>query len=239
MMRRNRRLTAIVLCVVVALGGFRALVRARTFQLFGVLVARVDTREPVVALTFDDGPNDTTIDGILRVLAESSVHATFFVVGNELEVHPEEGRRLVEAGHELGNHSYSHRRMVFTSPAAARVELERTDALIRAAGQTGPVLFRPPYGLKFVGVPWYLRQSGRTSVTWDIEPESYSEVASSAPAIVEHVMARVRPGSIILLHPWYRSGEPTRQALPTLIQGIRERGFRFTTISELLRVKTE
>ncbi len=126
--------------------------------------------------------------------------------------------------------------MVLTSAAAARVEVERTDALIRAAGHSGLILFRPPYGLKFVGLPWYLRQSGRTSVTWDIEPESYSEVASSAPAIVRHVLERIRPGSIILLHPWYQGGEQTRRALPGIIQGVRERGFRFVTVSDLLRL---
>lgn len=239
MTRRARRLAAIILGVALAASGFRILVRARTFQVFGVLVARVDTREPVVALTFDDGPNTTTLDGILQVLAQSSVHATFFVIGNELEEHPEAGRRIVAAGHELGNHSYSHQRMVLTSPAAARVELERTDALIRAAGQGDPIVFRPPYGVKFVGLPWYLRQSGRTSVTWDIEPESFSEVASNATTIVQHVLERVRPGSIILLHPWYRSGEPTRVAVPQIIRSIHERGFRFVTVTEMLRLQNQ
>lgn len=237
MRRRARRLAAIILVVVLAASGFRALVRARTFQVFGVLVDRVDTREPVVALTFDDGPNTATIDGILQVLAESNVRATFFVVGNELERHPEAGRRLVAAGHELGNHSYSHQRMILTSPAAAQVEIERTDALIRAAGQGNPILFRPPYCVKFVGLPWYLWRSGRTSVTWDIEPESFAQVASNPASIVQHVMERVRPGSVILLHPWYRSGEPTREAVPQIIRSIHKRGFRFVTVTEMLRVR--
>jgi peptidoglycan-N-acetylglucosamine deacetylase len=193
----------------------------------------------VVALTFDDGPNTATIDGILQVLAESNVRATLFVVGNELERHPEAGRRLVAVGHELGNHSYSHQRMILTSPAAAQVDIERTDALIRAAGQGNPILFRPPYGVKFVGLPWYLRQSGRTSVTWDIEPESFPQVASNPASIVQHVMERVRPGSIILLHPWYRSGEPTREAVPQVIRSIHERGFRFVTVTEMLRVRNQ
>lgn len=228
-----------VVAVIALLAGFRAVVRARTFQLFGDLVARVSTGEPVVALTFDDGPADATLDDILGVLAKADVRSTFFVIGSELEAHPEAGRRLVAAGHELGNHSYSHRRMVLTSPEAAQAEVERADALIRAAGQRGPILFRPPYGVKFVGLPWYLAKSGRTSVTWDIEPESYPEVGSSAPAIVRHVIERIQPGSIILLHPWYRSGEPTRQALPAVIEGVRQRGFRFVTMSELLRFRDD
>jgi peptidoglycan/xylan/chitin deacetylase (PgdA/CDA1 family) len=233
------RSVAMVIGIAVAVAGFRAVVRARTFQVFGELVDRVETSEQVVALTFDDGPSDTTLEGILAVLATSRVRATFFVIGNELETHAGAGRRLVSAGHELGNHSYSHRRMVLTSPAAAQIEVERTDRLIRATGYDGPILFRPPYGVKFVGLPWFLKQSGRTSVTWDIEPESYGEVASSASAIVRHVLERVRPGSIILLHPWYPGGAPTRQAIADIIQGVHDRGFRFVTISELLRLKEE
>jgi peptidoglycan/xylan/chitin deacetylase (PgdA/CDA1 family) len=237
MTRTARRLVAIAISVVLLLVGFRAVVRARTFQLFGELVARVEPSEPVIALTFDDGPIDATLEEILATLARSSVRSTFFVVGSQLERNPGAGRRLVEAGHELGNHSYSHHRMVLTSAATARVEVESTDALIRATGHSGPILFRPPYGVKFVGLPWYLRQSGRTSVTWDIEPESYPEVASSAPAIEQHVLERIRPGSIILLHPWYQAGGPTRQALHGIIEGARRRGFRFVTVSDLLRLR--
>lgn len=232
-----RRLAAIALIIIALLAGFRAVVRARTFQLFGDLVARVDTRKPVVALTFDDGPTEAAVDGILAALEASNVRSTFFVIGSQLEAYPDGGRRLVAAGHELGNHSYSHQRMLLTTPAAAQAEVERTDALIRTSGHDGPILFRPPYGLKFVGLPWYLRSSGRTSVTWDIEPESYTDVAASAPAIVRHVLERVRPGSIILLHPWYRDGEPTRQALPDIIRGVQARGLRFVVLTELLRLR--
>lgn len=237
MNRSVARLIAIVVSIIVVLAGFRAVVRARSFQLFGDLVARVETLEPVVALTFDDGPAGATLDDILDTLAASGVHATFFVVGNQLEVHLAAGQRLVAAGHELGNHSYSHQRMLLTSPGTAQDEVKRTDSLIRAAGHSGPILFRPPYGVKFVGLPWYLQKSGRTSITWDIEPESYTAVASSPAGIVSHVVEKVRPGSIILLHPWYSSGEQTRQAVPGIIKGVRELGMRFVTMSELLRLR--
>lgn len=237
MWRTARQLVATALVGILILAAFRAVIRARTFQLFGELVSRVDTGEPVIALTFDDGPIDGTLEGILATLAASDIRSTFFVVGDQLERSTGAGRRLVEAGHELGNHSYSHERMILTSAAAARVEVERTDALIRAAGHRGPILFRAPYGVKFVGLPWYLRKSGRTSVTWDIEPESYPDVGSNATAIVEHVLDRIRPGSIILLHPWYRTGTATRQALPGIIEGAGQRGFRFVTVSELLRLR--
>lgn len=237
-MRRYAVQFAVALAMVAAtLAGLRSLARSRTFQLFGDLVPRVETTSPIVALTFDDGPAPATLDGILATLAARDVHATFFVIGGETAAHPDAARRLVAAGHELGNHTWSHTRMVFTSPSTAAAEIERTDAVIRAAGQPEPIWFRPPYGLKTIGLPWYLRQHGRTSVTWDIEPESFPAVASSATAIVTHVLDRVRPGSIILLHPWYATGAPTREALPAVIDRIKAKNLRFVTVGELLRAR--
>ena len=75
---------------------------------------------------------------------------------------------------------------------------------------------------------------GRTSVTWDAEPDSYPEVAASAEGIVSHVLARVRPGSIVLLHPWYRSRATSLAAVPLLIDSLHARGYRVTTVGELL-----
>ena len=103
-------------------------------------------------------------------------------------------------------------RMVFRSPGFIREEVERTDAVIRAAGYQGPIYFRPPFCYKLVGLPWLLARSGRTSVTWDVEPDSYRDVAASASGIVSHVVERVRPGSIVLLHVWHGSRQTSRAA---------------------------
>ena len=86
-------------------------------------------------------------------------------------------------------------------------------------------------------LPWYLWRTGRTTVTWDIEPDSHPEVASSASSIVAHVGERVRPGSIVLLHPWSRARRTSRSAVPDLIDEVEKQGFRFVTLSELLQVK--
>src|SRR5215212_2306291 len=94
-----------------ALAGVHQLARARTFQLFGTLVAEARPRERIVALTLDDGPADTIVDSLIGVLRAHSAHATFFLTGRELARSPEAGAKLVTAGHELGNHSYSHRHM--------------------------------------------------------------------------------------------------------------------------------
>ena len=212
----------------------RLLARARTFQLFGVIVAEVPTRERVVALTFDDGPRDGVVDSLIAVLRARDARATFFVTGRELAESPAAGAKLIAAGHELANHTYSHRRMVLVSQTRIREEIERTDTLLRAAGQRGPIWFRPPYSYKLVGLPRYLASTGRTTVTWSIEPDSHTEVAETSEGIVHHTLRRVRPGSIILLHPWYDSRRTSREAVGPLLDSLQARGYRVETVGALL-----
>src|SRR5687768_3620739 len=145
MMRALRIVLAVLLVGIVFLYGTLQLSRSRTFQLFGELVDRVETDRPVVALTFDDGPIEALTDSLIRVLDRRQVEATFFITGGELAENVEAGARLVAAGHELGNHTYTHQRMVRRSQAFIRNEIESTDSLIRAAGHVGPIHFRPPF----------------------------------------------------------------------------------------------
>ncbi|PKL44919.1 MAG: polysaccharide deacetylase [Candidatus Riflebacteria bacterium HGW-Riflebacteria-2] len=206
----------------------------RNFQIMGKLVTRAACSEKVVALTFDDGPTGEYTDSILTVLADYKVKATFFVTGREVEENLAPARQIVEQGHELGNHSYSHSRLIFKWPATIRHELEKADVAIRSAGYQGQINFRPPYGKKLFVLPWCLAQMGKTTVMWDIEPETFPEVAASADLIVEHVIQRVQPGSIILLHLMYKSREESRKALPKLIEALKQQGYRFATVTELL-----
>ena len=225
-----------VLLIAAAWGTWQ-LSRARTVQLFGEIVPRVETERKVVALTFDDGPRSDTVDEILAALAKHGVQATFFVCGAEIEDHPEAAAKLVRAGHELGNHSYSHQRMLFKSPSFIREEFERTDALIRAAGHRGPIHVRAPYCKKLVGLPWYFAKHDRIHVTFDVEPESDPALDRDLHELVSHVTDEARPGSIILLHPWYRGRERSRAAVPLIIELLKEKGYELVTVNELLSMR--
>lgn len=218
----------------VAWAGWR-LSKSRTYQLFGNLVTRVETADSLVALTLDDGPTLEYTDAVLAILADSNVHATFFVVGAGLARHPDLGHRIVDAGHELGNHSFTHQRMVLKTPAFVRREVERTDSLIRVAGQRGAIHFRPPYGKRLVMLPWFLSRTGRVTVLWDLEPDSDPGIARDPGRLVDHVLARVRPGSIILLHLETATRASGRAALPRLIGALRAAGYEFVTVSQLMR----
>ncbi|MEB3365907.1 polysaccharide deacetylase family protein [Saccharopolyspora mangrovi] len=213
--------------------GFRELVSARGFQLFGDLTERVETSEKVVALTFDDGPHPASTAEVLDVLREKRVPGTFFLIGRDLAAHPELGRRIAGEGHEIGNHTYSHERMVFVTPGFVAGEIERTDSLIRATGFRGEITVRPPHGKKFLALPHYLAEHHRRTITWDVEPNSSAAVDADPARIVEHVVRHVRPGSIVLLHPHYPSGRNSRDSLGPMIDRLRDQGYRFTTVSGL------
>lgn len=235
---RKRLLVVAALLLVLVFGAWR-LSKSRSVQLFGGLVTRVETDRPLVALTFDDGPTPKGTAAILPVLDSLGVRATFFVTGREVEQNHEEARQIVEAGHALANHSWSHQSMVLRSPSWMRREIRETDAQIRAAGWGGPIAFRPPYGKRLLVLPWVLREMDRETLFWDLEPESYPEIHADPEAIARHVVEGARPGSIILLHVMYDSREASREAVPLLVEGLRERGFEFVTLPELLSLREE
>ncbi|HEY7800854.1 MAG TPA: polysaccharide deacetylase family protein [Hyphomonadaceae bacterium] len=228
---------ALLLVVLLALYGTWQLSRSRDFQLFGEIIPRVETSEKVVALTFDDGPTPEYTDGVLDVLRERGVKATFFLMGVDSEKNPEQVRAIIADGHELGNHTYSHPDMTLASVDKAKDEVERTDAALRNAGYSGEIHFRPPFGKKLIGLPLYLSDHDRKTITWDVEPESFGDIAADPELITAHVLEKTKPGSIIILHVMYKARETSRQALPEVIDGLQARGFRFVTVSELLAMR--
>ena len=237
--RRHVVLKVLVASSVLILNGLLlyTLITSRTFQLFGEMVLPPNTEQTVIALTFDDGPTPQYTHAILKELARNDVRATFFLTGREVSENPAETKAIIDAGHEVGNHSWSHRRMIGVSPSFVRDEIETTDQAIRAAGYTGPILFRSPYGKRFLVAPWYLARTNRPNVFWDIAPDDNPDVDSGT--IVNDVVTNARPGSIVLLHLMYRSRDASREALPGIIRGLREKGYRFVTVSELRRIAEE
>lgn len=206
-------------------------------QLGGELVNRVETEEKVIALTFDDGPTPGFTKRVLDILEAEDVRATFFLVGESIEANPLEAERIIEAGHEVGNHSYSHPRMVLVDYEFVAGELERTDELIREAGFTGTIHFRPPFGRKLFSLPRYLDDHGITSITWDVAPETWDDEVQPRAEVVEKVLQEARPGSIVLLHVMFPSRENTIAAVPEVIRGLRQQGYRFVTVSEMLKYR--
>ncbi|HEU0173058.1 MAG TPA: polysaccharide deacetylase family protein [Blastocatellia bacterium] len=232
--KRAKAILAIVVAVIAVTAAAFQISKSRTFQFFGEIIPRINTREKIVALTFDDGPTPGVTEEVLSTLNEEGVKATFFVIGSELERNLEEGRKIVAAGHELGNHTYSHERMVLKTPSFIESEIERTDQLIRQAGYQSAIHFRPPFGKKLILLPYYLSRTSRKTIMWDVEPDSYPEVAADSNKIVAHVIEKVRPGSIILLHVMYKSRGESLKAVRGVITGLKGEGYSFKTVSQML-----
>jgi chitin deacetylase len=232
-MNKKYLLFALLIFLIVIVVAFQ-ISRSRTFQLFGEIIPHADTTQKIVALTFDDGPTEEATDQVLAILAAENVKATFFVTGRELKQNMQQGKMIVAADHELGNHSYSHKRMVLVTLSFVKEEIEQTDELIRQTGYKGEIHFRPPYGKKLIALPYFLSETRRKTITWDVEPESNPEIADDSEKIAQYVIAEAKPGSIIILHVMYSSRQESMKSIKKIIDGLKEKGYSFKTISELI-----
>ena len=230
-MNKIIKLSALVLIIFIALWQVS---KNEKFQFVGNLIDRVETTDKVVALTFDDGPTKHKTKEILKVLDEAEIKATFYLVGKSIEQNIQETKNIIDKGHEIGNHSYSHQRMVLKSYSFVAEELEKTNELIIQAGYREEIRFRPPYGKKLFSLPYYLNNKNITTVTWDVEPETYLDKNASASDISEYVVQNTKPGSIILLHVMFKSRVNSLAAIPLIVQQLKDKGYRFVTVSELI-----
>ncbi|MBA3454513.1 MAG: polysaccharide deacetylase family protein [Deltaproteobacteria bacterium] len=183
----------------------------------------------VVALTFDDGPDPVRTPALLDALAELDAPATFFLVGDIVDANAEIVRRIAREGHEIGNHTYSHRYLPLARSRSVERELRATDRAVEQATGIVPVLARPPWGGRS---PWTVRAFRRLAkrlVLWDVN--SYDWKGKPAREVVARVLERARPGSIILMHEARESGEVTIEAVRLLIPALRARGFELVTVS--------
>ncbi len=235
-MKRQRLIIAgaTVALLLAAAWGLKAAMQARCWAFGAPILCRVATNDKIVALSFDDGPTRAGLDAVLPVLAAHSARATFFLIGSEAEAWPDGVRRIAAAGHEIGNHSFHHKRMIAPFSATYRDEIARTDRAVEAAGAPRPTLFRPPYGVKFTGLAGAV--AGKTIAMWGFEEPVARP--GGARAYADAVIAAARPGSIILIHPMYASRSVEREALPLVLAGLKARGFHIVSISELVSRET-
>ena len=200
---------------------------------FGKNIVRLNTDRRSVALTFDDGPHPPYTERLLDVLAKHNVKATFFMIGNRIEKHAETVHRVIAEGHQLGNHSYSHPVLGFLPPSIVQREIERTDSLLRQVGVTGEIVFRAPILTRFLPVAWVLAKENRTHISCNVW--SWDWTTQNPDRIVQSVLKKVKPGSIIVFHDGKaenaqanRSG--TVEATDRIIAALKREGYQFSTI---------
>lgn len=211
------------------------------FWSYSEVVITVPVTEKVVALTYDDGPNPPHTQALLDTLAQHGVKATFFLKGRNLEAFPDSVRLVASAGHEIGNHSYSHRPMLSLSKSDMLEEVVRTNALIENLLGYAPVLFRPPYGAQGPGLKLALDELDMPSILMSTNGTDWE--LTDPQQIASEVLENIEPGSIILLHDGHGDvDEPDSQdsraatvaATGIIIEALKAQGYRFATVGELM-----
>ena len=231
--RRGRLIAAALVLLAVALLTWLV----EPIGLFGLLqravpgvVWRVPTSEPLVALSFDDGPHPTFTPEVLRILAEHDAHATFFLIGDRARAHSEIVAAIRSAGHEVGNH-YLHNGTCLTDRVETfAVKLLQAEAAIGMEDSTK--LFRPPAGLAW---PWQLQRARELGYT-PVLGSAYPHDPAHPPVryIQWLVEKNLAPGTVVILHDGIPDASRTIQALPGILATGRGRGIRFVTVGRLL-----
>src|SRR5258708_4982353 len=171
---------------------------APTGQWFGRTFTGLPRGTKQLALTYDDGPNDPHTQRLLEVLARHEVHATFFLIGRYVQQRPEIARQIAEAGHAVGNHTFTHPLLIFKRAAEIRQELSDCHAALQDAVGEHSNLFRPPFGGRRPAALRIARELGLTAIMWNVTGFDWNAPPSSV--IEQKVAKQIRGGDLILQH---------------------------------------
>ena len=206
---------------------------------FPKFIYKVKTNEKLIALTFDDGPHPEFTIKLLDLFKEKGIKATFFVMGSNIEKHKKIVKKMIAEGHELGNHSYSHKNLIFKKKSMIREEIEKTDSLLRELGVKSDIHFRPPFGRLIFTASSVLGALNKKVIMWNVPTKDYKE--NDKNVILNRVYKRIKPGSIIVLHDSgvERPGkkidrQATIDAVKVIIDELPKKGYKFRTVSELI-----
>ncbi|MBQ8416818.1 MAG: polysaccharide deacetylase family protein [Clostridia bacterium] len=194
----------------------------------------VVTQTKQIALTFDDGPHPRLTHEILEILDKYNVKATFFMVGVNVVNYPQAAKEVLERGHEVGNHTYSHYHMRGLNEEALNDELGKCEDALEELCEYRPHLFRPPEG----AVTEYVRHCSEggdyTLVLWSLDTRDWEE--KNTARIVQTVLENIQPGDIVLMHDYIGTESKTPEALEILLSKLLEKGYEPVTVSRLLGI---
>ena len=220
---------------IASLGLLIAFSHSALAQSTGEPIRHIKTTEKVVALTFDDGPDKPYTEQILSVLDKHKVKATFFVLGGNAKADPDLIKKIMADGHDLGNHTMSHTKMQNKSVEPMKKDLAGVDTILRGLGYEKEITFRAPFGITSPNLITALQQLDKRMVLFTFLPQDWTKI--SADQIYDNVMKQMKPGLIITLHDGGNRRENTVKATEMLIENLQKQGYRFMTVSEILKLQ--
>lgn len=205
------------------------------YEARGEIVWEVPSDEKIIALTFDDGPDPSDTPAILDLLKQYEAKATFFVIGKRVEMYPELAKREIAEGHEIANHTYSHSYFKKRMPGEKiQKEIQQAEQTIVNTTGKKPHLFRPPGGYYSENVVAASKKNGYLVVMWSWHQDTEDWSKPGVNKIVNKVLNNARNGDIVLFHDYVEGKSQTLEALKQVLPRLKERGYRFVTVSELL-----
>lgn len=188
-----------------------------------------------ICLTFDDGPNPDSTPEILGLLQAADVKATFFVMGENAFKYPDIVKKIVDLGHEIGDHSFSHKYPWYCDPYRSLMDIIRGKwAIEKYSKSSEPMLLRPPYGKLNLASLLYVILARRRLAFWNVDPKDYEQ--DSGENVADFVIKHLFPGKVILLHDGRRKQNGTIitvTAVKLILENAKKRGLKFTTMSEI------
>ena len=185
-----------------------------------------------IALTFDDGPTEFT-PRFLELLEKYDQKATFFCIGKQIEKHPEIFKQTVKNRHEIGNHTFSHSNMTgFFSSSKMTEEITRNDKIILQETGISNDLYRPPFGITNPNIAKAIRKTGKKSIGWNIR--SFDTAISDEKKILQRVLPKIKPGSVILLHD---TSEKSLMVLEQILLYLKKEDYQSVSVSQLFNLK--
>lgn len=188
-----------------------------------------------IALTFDDGPWPSITSQVLEILKKNNVKATFFLVGKQVQKYPQLVKQIINEGHAVGNHTWSHQYHLYDEAAAAH-EIDDNAALIYKLTGVKTSLFRPPAGILNNGLVAYAQEKKYAAIMWSVDSKDWRNRSFTAQSLLKSVLKEAKPGGIILLHDGGGDRSSTVKALPELIAQLKKHGYNFVTVPELLEI---
>ncbi|MDP4104208.1 MAG: polysaccharide deacetylase family protein [Bacillota bacterium] len=227
----------IFFCFIAQVNASTDMIKRKEVEPTGQVVWEVHSSKKVIALTFDDGPHPKFTPQVLTLLKQYDAHATFFQIGYRMQQYPQIVQLVIQAGHELGNHSMTHQYENKTGASIMCMDVEKAEGIIQKYQPNHIKLYRPPGGYIDNALLKELKRLDYKIILWSYHQDTKDWSMPGAEVIANQIIQHARSGDIVLLHDGGGNRGQTIQALKSILPALKQQGYQFVSVSELLQTQ--